>query len=688
PMATYQALIAQGRLKPDQEQFRTVKRLQTLCEELVGYTPPEIEVLSDEKKQHQQPLSPSTEPLSSANTLTRSLIPILLDSQPPEFIGPRGLWIHGSVGSGKTLLMNLFHDSFPTPLKTRIHFHHFMQRVYVLIQDWTRLQQEDPHQQDAAAAAAGGRKLHVTEVVARELVKRHGWLWCFDEFQVPDVASAVLMRQVLGCMVRLGVVMVFTSNRVPADLYKAGFQRGVYGPFVEMLEERCEVWGVRGGKDFREVMREEQPVGEGEENYFVTNSEESVKAFTKVTQPTTLQIYSRPLPIPHSIPNPPTALFPFSTLCGSSTSPHPPFGPADYLHLASHFETIIVQNVPVMGLKEKNEARRFIWFLDAAYENRVRVVVSADAEPEGLFVVRDEEKVGKEEKEGGDEVMHREMLGDLMGGFEVVRKQGKAKKGEKEGGWGEMDAYEVRKLAIVTGEDEKFAFKRAVSRLKEMSSIAYLASRIAFEDDKMEGKDAAAAGGHQPVFLDWTPLKHTHHSTVSDFSQPPPPPNSSTSPSAPPPLRSTPFIFNPPTTTTQPPPPPSAVITPDAPRGYHTPPLNPPPPTDQRGVVDDMGAEAGYTLHSLQLAQRMQTYLEPGALSSTHTKGGTVVKGVVVDEGKGAVPKFKEVHFWGVGSWGERGGKWGMGVRAFWSNIVNGPPGEGEGKKGGRGKKE
>jgi predicted ATPase len=151
--------------------------------------------------------------------------------------------------------MDLFYESFPAPLnqKHRIHFHYFMQKVYVKMQDWHKLHPDSPLRH-SADGSKGKETPHITEVVARDLVKEHGWLWCFDEFQVTDVATAVIMRQVLAAMVKLGVVMVVTSNRVPADLYKGGFQRNVYGPFVELLEDRCEVVHLRSETDYREML--------------------------------------------------------------------------------------------------------------------------------------------------------------------------------------------------------------------------------------------------------------------------------------------------------------------------------------------------------------------------------------------------------------------------------------------------
>ena len=185
-------------------------------------------------------------PLLNPNAFAgASLIPILVDGEEPDFIGPRGLWIHGEVGTGKTFIMDLFFNSIPVKSKKRIHFHHFMHSVHSKINDWHRL--------NPMSAARQSSKGHVTALVARELM-REAWLICFDEFQVTDVATAVLMRQLFAHMFRMGAVIVATSNRIPDELYRGGWQKNIYGPFVELIKDRCEIYDMRSKQDYRDVI--------------------------------------------------------------------------------------------------------------------------------------------------------------------------------------------------------------------------------------------------------------------------------------------------------------------------------------------------------------------------------------------------------------------------------------------------
>jgi hypothetical protein len=385
-------------------------------------------------------------------------------------------------------------------------------------------------------------------------------------------------------------------------------------------------------------------------------------------------------------------------------------GPTDYLELCSRYHTIVVQNVPTMGLAQKNEARRFITFLDAAYENHVKVVLSAEDEPENLFVIEDISSVDALDA-NEDAMMHREMLGDLLGGMTLVPKKKKtgdgSDDGEKDLGVAGMDfsnasdMYEIQKLAMVTGEDEKFAFKRAVSRIQEMRSAGWASAvggRLARweaenaseqqheENGKISSsKSGAVGGGHRPVKLDWSGLNQIRRvpGAVDDRVSVLHDPSSSTDPSSSDGSITTEnnnrsHVIA------------AAVVGQDAPRGFipmnsesilksSSADLKKSKEEERPPSVDDFSDEAGYRGYVLEMYERLETNgikskrMEPLIIKTTKEKNGPVLLAMLDDKEK-AAPKLKEVHFWGVGNWGPRSGKWGQGVRAFWSNFVDGPP--------------
>ena len=420
PLAEYQRRLRLGILKPDQDQFRTAVALQTLADKLEQYEPEPHRplfrlprLLKNERKIENV--------VSSQNSLV---------SMPLNQVkyGPKGLWLHGGVGTGKTMLMDIFYDTVAVRSKTRTHFHTFM------LQNYRRIHEHLKTNSDK----------HVMSVLAAEILS-NSWLICLDEFQNPDIASAAIMKALFSKLFAMGAVLVTSSNRLPKDLYTRGFHRADNQEFIKLLGERNTVLKFTSKNDYRLT-------GEiaTHQSYFLCNTPESKDAFLKrvfaLFNGKSLKsrfIGANGHVVRHYTQDG-VAIFTFEELCGSNI---PPWGPTEYFRICETFQTIVVQSVPQMGLLEVNEAKRFITFIDAAYENKTKLIISADAEPEDLFIVSDQQISNA----STDDLLDRDEDWNKVGG------------GDK-----------LLNLAIFAAEEEKFAFKRAVSRIREMLSEAYL----------------------------------------------------------------------------------------------------------------------------------------------------------------------------------------------------------------------
>ena len=285
---------------------------------------------------------------------------------------PRGLYLFGAVGGGKTMLMDLFFDAAPARRKRRVHFHAFMADVHARIHDWRqRLKQglvkgEDPIARVAAALAS------------------EAWLLCFDEFSVSDIADAMILGRLFQAMFAAGVVVVATSNVAPQRLYEGGLNRALFLPFIGLLEQRMEVCELASRTDFRLEKLSGAPV------YHVpadTKARVALgRAFTALTgaargTPLVLPVFGRRLVVPEAAAN--VARFSFSELCER------PLAAADYLVVARRFHTLLIDGIPVLLQHQRNEAKRFIILIDALYDQRVKLIASAEAEPQDLYLGRD-----------------------------------------------------------------------------------------------------------------------------------------------------------------------------------------------------------------------------------------------------------------------------------------------------------
>ncbi|AZO72743.1 MAG: cell division protein ZapE [Mesorhizobium sp.] len=283
----------------------------------------------------------------------------------------KGLYIHGGVGRGKTMLMDVFFELLPVRRKRRVHFNDFMADV------------QDRIQKHRAARKNGDVKEDdPIPPVARALAEQ-AWVLCFDEFSVTDIADAMILSRLFSALFANGVVLVATSNVAPGDLYRDGLNRQLFLPFIGLLERNAEVLTLDAEKDYRQEKLNRLPV-------YVTPADaaadraldEAWKTMThgRPEEAVTLTLKGRQLVVPRAAGE--AARFSFADLCEK------PLGARDYLAIAGRFSTIFIDHVPVLGEGKRNEAKRFILLVDTLYDHRMRLVMSAAAQPEGLYTAR------------------------------------------------------------------------------------------------------------------------------------------------------------------------------------------------------------------------------------------------------------------------------------------------------------
>ncbi|GAA5974412.1 hypothetical protein JCM11641_005268 [Rhodosporidiobolus odoratus] len=712
--------------------------------------------LSEEEKTERRQLAGLSE-----KEKTTQIVKVLKANEGLENLDtPKGFLLTGPPGTGKSFLMDLFFQSLPVPHKVRVHYHAFLLSLYQSIHralEKQRLANEEEERamnelyqkgnnkgypwsrrEEMKARAiskgwqsvfAGGRSAHDADLntrdfvlaqVALELIKKEGWLLAFDEVQLVDIAGAGLVSRVMSWYWRLGGVVVATSNRVPDDLYKQGIQRQTLSPFLTALAHRSPVIDLSASQtDYRLVARSQQPLsadndtkvpgdfgspqawqrwGTRSRGWHVKGKDD--EAWTEalrwvvgdvVGREKTLSVYGRKVQVPWVSGG--VARFTFKELCEK------PLGPADYISLGSEFHTIIIDDIPVLPLNAKNEARRLITLLDAVYETKTRLLAFAAAPIDALFFP---DAIGSSppppELEGPDffeasgpsaasssnltsssfsgsqapgssgpvhtldpslfslpptsalakspskryeaidaageitDSLVEEMLGDVQQDLEAPYRPNISSYNES----ADVEAYdraserervEIREqrkreiraeleqksrqpihpsaatpsfqsLAIFTGEEERFAYKRAVSRVHEMSSAEYLVTAV-----------------HSPLPSAIRSWETSASSLVSAASSPSSPARHSVG---------------------------EKTILPSG---------------------DD---------------ERLSGVLNPADLRAKWPEG-TPREGIEVDvredgrEAKPAPAKIAEAHIWGVvESWGKKAGRWGKGVRAYE-----------EGKKGG-----
>jgi cell division protein ZapE len=334
PQALYRERCEAGAIRPDPAQAQALERLEALHRALVDHAP-----------------------------TPRGWLARLVGG---NVVAPKGLYLWGPVGRGKSLLMDLFFATAPVAHKRRVHFHAFMLEVHDRIEVERRRRSLQPVARVAARLAAEAALL------------------CFDEFQVNDIADAMILERLFRALFDAGTVVVATSNRHPERLYENGLQRDRFLPFISLLQQRLDVVGLDSGRDYRLARMIGKPI------YFQPlddNAHRAVaKAFADLSDDMpvgseTLTVMARPLEVPRVANN--VAWFTFDELCVQ------PLSAVDYLALVERFGAIVVEGIPRLGPRERNAAQRFHILIDTLYEARTLLVASAAVSPQEIYVEGD-----------------------------------------------------------------------------------------------------------------------------------------------------------------------------------------------------------------------------------------------------------------------------------------------------------
>lgn len=340
PFEKYKAMLQGGKLKPDPAQEELARELQGLYDQLLTYHPRK----------------------------NSGLFGAVSRWRGAAATHPKGLYIYGSVGRGKSMLMDLFFHAVPTPQKRRVHFHEFMQDVHHRL---FIMRKSKPDLKDPLIPLA-------------EELTREAWLLCFDEFVVQDIADAMILSRLFTALFDQGAVVVATSNVAPDDLYKNGLQRERFLPFIGVLKQNVHAYELLSPTDYRT-----QRIAEI--NLYNTPLDAKAAAtlelaFAQLTDhaagaPETIKVLGHDLNIPRAAKG--VAFCAFGDLCLKN------YGAGDYLALAEQFHTVILSGIPQFGPDNRNEAKRFITLIDVLYDQHIKLICSAAAPPLELYAASD-----------------------------------------------------------------------------------------------------------------------------------------------------------------------------------------------------------------------------------------------------------------------------------------------------------
>ena len=343
PLEHYRALSETGELKPDEAQWRAAGAFDALYRRLKTYRPPRRRLFS-----------------VGGNGAQNEV---------------KGIYLYGDTGRGKSFLMDLFFGGVTLAKKRRVHFNAFMAETHQRIHEWRTLSEDERESREEHVREAGDDPIApVAKRIASEAT-----LLAFDEFQVTDVADAMILGRLFEKLFAAGVIVVATSNTPPQRLYEGGINRGLFLPFIAMIEEKMQVVELNGPRDYRLGHMDDLTV------YMTPLNAETDAAMdaawerltdTKRGNPQTLFVFQRKLIVPQAEKG--VARFTFDAVCRE------PLGAVDYVALAKAFHTILIDRVPSFGPEDGNVARRFTLLVDTLYDERVKLVCSAAAPPAEL----------------------------------------------------------------------------------------------------------------------------------------------------------------------------------------------------------------------------------------------------------------------------------------------------------------
>jgi cell division protein ZapE len=284
----------------------------------------------------------------------------------------KGLYVFGEVGRGKTLLMDLFFETSSVLRKRRVHFHEFMADVHERVHIY---RQESKNQLKNGEVAEHDPIHRAATAIAEET-----WLLCFDEFHVTDIADAMIFGRLFTRLFEIGVVMVATSNLAPNELYKDGLNRSLFLPFLALLQRHCDVVRLDARTDFRLEKLTGVP------SWYVPPDRHADAALDDAWRQLAGEQAGHPQQLVvkgHIVQVPKAAMgvgrFSFNDLCAQ------PLAAADYIKIAREFHTIIIDHIPVLDYSRRNEAKRFIILIDTLYDHAVKLLASAEAQPDELY---------------------------------------------------------------------------------------------------------------------------------------------------------------------------------------------------------------------------------------------------------------------------------------------------------------